>query len=60
MYELVMCLKAHSLKAGELHSYKVVTGTFCFLICLLCRIDNWKREHLLQYMREKVKPTSPS
>ncbi|CAN8295429.1 unnamed protein product [Cochlearia groenlandica] len=24
------------------------------------RIDNWKREHLLQYMREKVKPTSAS
>jgi len=24
------------------------------------RIDNWKREHLLQYMREKVKPTSSS
>ncbi|XP_013615602.1 PREDICTED: uncharacterized protein LOC106321941, partial [Brassica oleracea var. oleracea] len=24
------------------------------------RIDNWKREHLLQYMREKVKATSAS
>ncbi|KAG7591067.1 Selenoprotein F/M domain [Arabidopsis thaliana x Arabidopsis arenosa] len=24
------------------------------------RIDNWKREHLLQYMREKVKPTAAS
>ncbi|KAL1200322.1 hypothetical protein V5N11_031686 [Cardamine amara subsp. amara] len=24
------------------------------------RIDNWKREHLLQYMREKVKPASAS
>lgn len=24
------------------------------------RIDNWKREHMLQYLREKVKPTSAS
>uniref|UniRef100_A0A0D2ZWY5 Selenoprotein F n=1 Tax=Brassica oleracea var. oleracea TaxID=109376 RepID=A0A0D2ZWY5_BRAOL len=24
------------------------------------KIDNWKREHLLQYMREKVKATSAS
>ncbi|KAJ4847761.1 hypothetical protein Tsubulata_038022 [Turnera subulata] len=22
------------------------------------RVDNWKREHLLQFLREKVKPTS--
>ncbi|GLT34941.1 hypothetical protein SLA2020_094290 [Shorea laevis] len=24
------------------------------------RIDNWKREHILQFLREKVKPTSAS
>ncbi|KAL9342537.1 hypothetical protein Peur_065862 [Populus x canadensis] len=24
------------------------------------RIDNWKREHILQYLREKVRPTSAS
>ncbi|KAF8041381.1 hypothetical protein BT93_A0093 [Corymbia citriodora subsp. variegata] len=23
------------------------------------RIDNWKREHVLQFLREKVKPASP-
>ncbi|WOH08010.1 hypothetical protein DCAR_0727446 [Daucus carota subsp. sativus] len=24
------------------------------------RVDNWKREHILQFLREKVKPTSVS
>ncbi|KAF9670733.1 hypothetical protein SADUNF_Sadunf13G0099400 [Salix dunnii] len=24
------------------------------------RIDSWKREHMLQYLREKVRPTSAS
>ncbi|KAH9727143.1 Sep15 SelM domain-containing protein [Citrus sinensis] len=24
------------------------------------RIDNWKREHMLQFLQEKVKPTSAS
>ncbi|KAK1391103.1 selenoprotein F [Heracleum sosnowskyi] len=24
------------------------------------RVDNWKREHILQFLREKVKPTSAS
>ncbi|PHT45204.1 hypothetical protein CQW23_14362 [Capsicum baccatum] len=31
---------------------------FSLLSFVFCVIDNWKREHILQFLKEKVKPSS--
>jgi hypothetical protein len=56
MLGLIISLIFHFYHSREENKFYKLILLKMFFPCH--RIDNWKREHVLQFLREKVKPTS--